>query len=72
MAHTKKVGSTGRFGVKYGHKIRKKVIEVETEQHKKHTCPYCKRAGGVKRLSVGIWTCKKCAVKFAGRAYTPV
>ena len=71
MAHTKKVGSSGRFGARYGRKIKKKLVDVEKLQKAKHTCPFCKKVGGVKRLAAGIWTCKKCDAKFAGKAYTP-
>tara|TARA_Y100000310_G_C20676235_1_gene813229 strand:- start:205 stop:465 length:261 start_codon:yes stop_codon:yes gene_type:complete len=71
MAHTKKVGSAGRFGARYGRKIRKKVIKVEELQKAKHACPFCKKEGCVKRVAAGIWICKKCNTKFAGKAYTP-
>ena len=71
MAHTKKIGSAGRFGARYGRKLKKKLIDVEKLQHTKHVCPSCKKVGGIKRVASGIWTCKKCGVKFAGKAYTP-
>lgn len=65
---TKKVGSTGRFGARYGKTVKKKVAEVEKRQKKKHKCPYCNKMQ-VKRLASGIWLCKKCDSKFTGRAY---
>ncbi len=66
----KKVGSTGRFGVRYGRKIRQRVLEIEQKQKQKHKCPYC-HAIKVKRLSTGIYKCNKCNSKFTGKAYTP-
>ena len=68
MSKTKKVGSTGRFGVRYGLTIRQRVLAVEKRQKVKQRCPYCKKLG-VKRLASGIWQCKKCKAKFTGRAY---
>ncbi len=65
---TKKVGSSGRFGVRYGKKIRKKIAEIETKQKRKHKCPYCSKFK-VQRVSAGIWECKGCNAKFSGRAY---
>ncbi|MDD5253868.1 MAG: 50S ribosomal protein L37ae [Candidatus Nanoarchaeia archaeon] len=65
---TKKVGSTGRFGVRYGRKIRKRVLDIEVRQKQKQTCPYCKKKQ-VKRLAAGIFHCKKCNSKFTGNAY---
>lgn len=66
----KKLGSVARFGARYGRKLKKVVKDIELLQHKKHTCPYCER-DSLKRLSAGIWICKKCNSKFAGGAYTP-
>jgi large subunit ribosomal protein L37Ae len=65
---TKKVGSAGRFGSRYGRKIRKKVAEIEKKQKSSYPCPYCNFTR-VKRVSSGIWSCKKCDSKFSGRAY---
>ena len=65
---TKKVGSAGRFGPRYGRKIRSRVIAVEKIQRTKQKCPYCLK-NSVKRISKGIWYCDKCNSKFTGRAY---
>jgi len=70
MSGTKKVGSTGRFGARYGLKLRYKVKDVEVLQKIKHKCPFCEKLT-VKRLSKGIWLCKHCNSKFAGKAYEP-
>ncbi|VVB76141.1 50S ribosomal protein L37Ae [Candidatus Tiddalikarchaeum anstoanum] len=69
MAKTKKVGSTGRFGARYGLKIRRRVMDIEVLEKAKQHCPVCK-TGNVKRISKGIFVCKKCNSKIAGRAYT--
>ncbi|RME55108.1 50S ribosomal protein L37ae [Candidatus Woesearchaeota archaeon] len=65
---TKKVGSTGRFGPRYGRKVKAKILAVEKVQKQNHKCPYCHRLS-VKRVSAGIWHCKKCDAKFTGKAY---
>ena len=67
---TKKVGSAGRFGPRYGKKIRAKVAEVEQRQRAKHRCPYCSKLT-IKRVASGIYRCTKCQKTFTGRAYTP-
>jgi len=65
---TKKVGSAGRFGARYGKKIRKKIADIEAKQKAWHKCPYCSKFK-VKRVSSGIWKCKSCSSKFTGKAY---
>ncbi|MEM4714160.1 MAG: 50S ribosomal protein L37ae [Candidatus Nanoarchaeia archaeon] len=70
MSKTKKVKSAGRFGARYGLRIRKKIIEIEQIQRRKHKCPFCLKYA-LKRISCGIWQCKYCNVKFAGKAYEP-
>jgi len=67
---TKKVGSTGRFGPRYGRKIRALAGEVELKVRQKYKCPGC-GAVKVKRVSTAIWQCRRCGLKFAGGAYTP-
>ena len=70
MARTKKVKSTGRFLARYGRKIRIRVRDIESLSKKKYVCPKC-GAIKVKRVSSGIWACKKCGYKFTGAAYLP-
>jgi len=70
MGKKKKIGSAGRFGSRYGKRIRSLVSEIEKEQKKRQVCPRCGMAY-VKRVSSGIWQCKKCGLKFAGLAYHP-
>ena len=67
---TRKVGSSGRFGARYGLKLRKQIKTVEDFSKQDHKCPYCNRIT-VKRLSAGIYECSKCESKFTGRAYAP-
>ena len=68
MPRTKKIKSAGRFGTGYGLRIRKRLKKIEEKQHKKQTCPLCKKKG-VKEEAKGIWYCKKCKKKFASRTY---
>ena len=70
MGRKKKVGSAGRFGARYGKKVRKIVAEIEKVQKQRHICPKCNMPY-VKRVAAGIWECKKCGIKFAGLAYVP-
>ena len=65
---TKKVASAGRFGVRYGKKIRERVIAVEKKQKAKQICPYCSKHSA-KRVAKGIWHCKSCDKRFASGAY---
>ena len=64
---TKKVKAAGRFGVRYGRRVRTKIAEIEAVQRKKQMCPFCN--GVAKRESKGIWHCKKCGKKFTGHVY---
>jgi len=68
---TKKVRSAGRFGPRYGVRIRRRIQEVEGEQRKRHRCPRC-LAVSVRRRSTGVWECRHCGHVFAGGAYRPI
>ena len=67
---TKKVGAMGKYGVRYGRKIRQRLLDVEKAKREKKPCPNCCKPA-LKRISAGIWQCKKCGAKFAGKAYKP-
>jgi len=67
---TKKVGPARGLGARYGATVRKRYIKVITEMKKEHRCPQCNFAR-VKRISVGVWQCRKCGFTFTGGAYTP-
>lgn len=67
MAKTRIVGSAGRFGVRYGQRVKRRIADIESKQRKKQKCIFCH--GKAVRLSKGIWHCRKCGKKFAGHAY---
>ncbi len=70
MTVASKVSSAGRFGPRYGRRIRVKVSNIESMMRQKHKCPQCGRKS-VKRISTGIWKCSKCETTFAGGTYLP-
>jgi len=70
MPRTKKVGSAGRLGPRYGTKVRKLVVEVERKLKQDYKCPSC-GAMRVRRAGASIWQCRRCGAKFAGAAYAP-
>jgi large subunit ribosomal protein L37Ae len=70
MTKTRKVGSSGRLGARYGVAVRRQLAKVESQSRILHDCPSCGRRR-VKRISVGIWGCSKCGHTFAGGAYLP-
>jgi large subunit ribosomal protein L37Ae len=67
---TKKVGSAGRFGPRYGGVMRKAVATIEKPQKAAHVCERC-GAAAVYRDGTAIWSCQKCGHTFAGGAYMP-
>lgn len=68
---TKKLGSTARFGTRYGARLRKDVKNIEKTSKATHRCPRC-RTFGVRKVSIGIWKCRKCDYTFTGGAWTPI
>jgi large subunit ribosomal protein L37Ae len=65
---TKKVGPAGRFGARYGVRIRKRIADIEIQSKGWKECPKCK-AHAVKRKAGGIWICRHCDATFASGAY---
>jgi large subunit ribosomal protein L37Ae len=70
MGRKKKIGSAGRFGARYGKKVRSIVSRIEAVEKKRHVCPRC-NLPYVKRVTKGIWICEKCGNKFTGLSYYP-
>ncbi|MFX0049819.1 MAG: 50S ribosomal protein L37ae [Candidatus Hodarchaeota archaeon] len=70
MGRTKKVGSTGRLGTRYGATVRKRVRKIEKVLKSKHTCPSCDSLK-VNRVSIGIWECSFCGFRFTGGSWAP-
>ncbi|MFH0906107.1 MAG: 50S ribosomal protein L37ae [archaeon] len=69
MSGTKKVGETGRHGVRGGVSIRRRVLLATKDLRAKKVCPKCKRKA-VKRIAgKGIYECSHCKAKTAGGAY---
>ncbi|MCX6742293.1 MAG: 50S ribosomal protein L37ae [Candidatus Pacearchaeota archaeon] len=70
MGKTKKVGASGRFGVRYGSTVKEKWLEVEKKRKERQRCPFCKKLAA-KRIAKGLWQCKSksCGKRFTGGAY---
>ncbi len=70
MGNTKKVGSSGRYGSRYGVGVKKRVLAVEKRMAKKIPCPFC-GFSKTKRTAPGLYLCMKCSANFTGGAYEP-
>lgn len=70
MGKTKKVGPSRGLGARYGSTVRKRYVRVTAGLKKAHRCTQCGFVR-VKRVSVGVWKCRKCGHTFAGGAYIP-
>jgi large subunit ribosomal protein L37Ae len=69
MAKKVKLGSTKRYGTRYGRRNKDKVASLEKQHRGRHKCPYCNYVKVI-RLAKGIWHCEKCSARFTGKAYT--
>ena len=67
---TKKVGSSGKYGPRYGRRSKKVSASIEAKLKQKHECPNCERKT-LRRITAGIWECRKCKLKTIGGAYQP-
>jgi large subunit ribosomal protein L37Ae len=65
---TKKVGSTGWMGSRYGIRIRRRVLEIDRERRKAAPCPRCSTTT-VHRVASGVYECRRCGTKFSSGAY---
>lgn len=70
MGKTKKIGPGGGLRSRYGSTVRRRYIEVISETRRRHRCSQCGMLT-VKRISVGIWKCRRCGFTFTGGAYVP-
>ena len=70
MARMRKTGLGGGLGARYGTAPRKRYIEILTRMRRFHECPRC-QIRATRRLSVGLWQCRRCGHQFTGGAYTP-
>ena len=68
---TVKVGIAGKYGRRYGVRVRKRMRDVETQRAGTYPCPRCLSLA-VRRTSAGIWECRHCDLVFTGGAYQPV
>ncbi|MBN2095550.1 MAG: 50S ribosomal protein L37ae [Candidatus Aenigmarchaeota archaeon] len=66
---TKKVAASGKFGPRYGKKLRVSYNKSYEQSKTKYTCPNCSKENSVLRQSFGVWECKNCGKKFASGAY---
>jgi len=58
------------LGTRGGATLRKRYMRIMQTVNATHKCPSCANPS-VKRVSVGLWNCRKCGYRFAGGAYTP-
>jgi len=60
----------GGLATRYGTAPRRRHIDILVRLRKKHECPKCK-VRAARRLSVGLWQCRRCGNQFTGGAYFP-
>jgi large subunit ribosomal protein L37Ae len=71
MRRTKKVGSTGWMGPRYGIRIRRRVLDIDRAQRKANTCPRCSTVT-LWRVASGIYECQRCGTRVSSAAYVYV
>jgi large subunit ribosomal protein L37Ae len=65
---TKKVGRTGWMGPRYGIRIRRRVLDIDTQRSARSACPKCSTVT-VRRVASGVFECRRCGNRFASGAY---
>ncbi|RLG28291.1 50S ribosomal protein L37ae [Candidatus Bathyarchaeota archaeon] len=66
----KKTGTSGKYGPRYGRKLRKTAATLETKTKQKYKCPKCGHTT-LQRTHTGIWKCTKCNHTTTGGTHTP-
>ncbi len=66
MGKTKKVGIAGRFGPRYGSRLRKQWRDITSKQKGINKCPKCNTKLPNMREFAGLWHCKKCGATWTG------
>ncbi len=69
MAKTKKVGISGKFGARYGSKVRKAWNVVAEKQKGIVKCPRCESRLRNMREYTGLWHCRRCGATWTGGAW---
>lgn len=67
---TLKVKSAGKFGSRYGVRVRRNFLAVEAKQNQESNCPRC-GSNRVTRQNRGVFYCGKCENEFVGGAFMP-
>jgi large subunit ribosomal protein L37Ae len=65
---TKKVGSTGWMGPRYGIRIRRRVLEIDRTKSQTYACPRCSTVT-LARIASGVYECRRCGTRYASQAY---
>jgi large subunit ribosomal protein L37Ae len=65
---TKKVGSTGWMGPRYGIRIRRRVLDIDAQKSSRSACPKCSTVT-IHRVASGVYECTRCGNRFASGAY---
>jgi large subunit ribosomal protein L37Ae len=68
MRRTKKVGSTGWMGPRYGIRIRRRMLDIDKAQRKANICPHCSTVT-LWRVASGIYECQRCGTRVSSGAY---
>lgn len=64
----KKVGITGKYGVRYGSSLRKRAKICMEQKRKKYECRFCDKFN-VRWMAIGLWKCKGCQKVMSGGEY---
>ncbi len=68
MRRTKKVGSTGWMGPRYGIRIRRRVLDIDRAQRRANPCPRCSTVT-LWRVASGVYECRRCGTRVSSGAY---